>query len=529
MFFFPILYAEIHYRFKWFFSLLKKREPEIIADVPHRLDPGNNLPVLLIIKDAHRFPVYIHYITVYIDEKPVIEKAIEKTFSKAYSDFIIEVQRIGTEEGHHAVNVKIHYTVNDKQSICFNDNYKQLSHAPLSCYFAKDGLPQMDGLFYGESHAHSNFTNDQIEFGASIESSARLARSIGLGFWCITDHSYDLDDDENDYLRNDPQLSKWHRFQIEVKRFNQANEDFCLIAGEEVSVRNRRDRNVHFLVLNSARFYHGNGDSGEHGFGRPSKNTISDITKSLPPGAVSYAAHPRETVPFLQRLLLKRDRWHKDDARTEKIHGLQIINGGEEKNITAYIAFWRDCLLEGRRLHLLAGNDAHGNFARSRIIAMPFVKLKEEMAHRFGVWKTGVFTDGKTLTSDAVVKRLADGNFFVTNGPALRLDAVLAENAYPMGSAVSEPQAFRIHIKSSREFGPIQGWRLLTGDLQSKKESILAENNDGKQYEFQTEIKFENSMQRSYVRLETITQNGSGRFQGFGNPIWIDNDNQQTY
>ena len=34
-----LLYAETHYSFKGIYSRLKKKEPEIIADLPHRIDP----------------------------------------------------------------------------------------------------------------------------------------------------------------------------------------------------------------------------------------------------------------------------------------------------------------------------------------------------------------------------------------------------------------------------------------------------------------------------------------------------------
>ncbi len=57
--FFPFIlsYAETHYRFKYFFSLYKKSEPEIIADAPHRVDPDKPYPVMLLIKDADRYPI----------------------------------------------------------------------------------------------------------------------------------------------------------------------------------------------------------------------------------------------------------------------------------------------------------------------------------------------------------------------------------------------------------------------------------------------------------------------------------------
>ena len=50
------LYAETHYRFKYFFSFLKKQEPELLADAPHRVEPGKDIPILILSKDADRYP-----------------------------------------------------------------------------------------------------------------------------------------------------------------------------------------------------------------------------------------------------------------------------------------------------------------------------------------------------------------------------------------------------------------------------------------------------------------------------------------
>ena len=59
-----ILYAETHYKFKGLYSRLFKKEPEIIADAPFRLQPGEPIPALLLIKDAHRFPVFLESVFV---------------------------------------------------------------------------------------------------------------------------------------------------------------------------------------------------------------------------------------------------------------------------------------------------------------------------------------------------------------------------------------------------------------------------------------------------------------------------------
>jgi hypothetical protein len=58
------LYAEIHYTFRLGFSLLRTDFPEIIADLPWRIDPGERIPILCLIKDADRHPIFLDEIVV---------------------------------------------------------------------------------------------------------------------------------------------------------------------------------------------------------------------------------------------------------------------------------------------------------------------------------------------------------------------------------------------------------------------------------------------------------------------------------
>ena len=60
------LYAELHFRFKWSSSRYYQKEPEILADIPIRIEPHQEIPILLLIKDAHKFPVIIHEVNIKI-------------------------------------------------------------------------------------------------------------------------------------------------------------------------------------------------------------------------------------------------------------------------------------------------------------------------------------------------------------------------------------------------------------------------------------------------------------------------------
>ena len=52
-------YAEIHYKFKLPWSLLYKKEPEIIVDAPFQIVPGKSVKLFLIIREGNRFPVFL--------------------------------------------------------------------------------------------------------------------------------------------------------------------------------------------------------------------------------------------------------------------------------------------------------------------------------------------------------------------------------------------------------------------------------------------------------------------------------------
>jgi len=51
---------------------------------------------------------------------------------------------------------------------------------------------------------------------------------------------------------------------------------------------------------------------------------------------------------------------------------------------------WIRLLLEGRRLFLAAGNDAHGAFNRTFQLGLPWIYIKESRHYLFGKSRTGI-------------------------------------------------------------------------------------------------------------------------------------------
>lgn len=504
----PLAYAETHYRFRYFFSWLRKPEPELIFDIPSRCKQGTDFPVLLIIKDADAYPVDIFKIEIFNNGSLVFKSDEKYRVQKPYAEKLFRIPSDKLATGKQALDCVLHYESGLGQKICRNDNHRMTSHNPLKTYISEDELPRIDDCVFGETHSHSNYTSDQVEFGASLTGTAVLAKAMNLDFFCVTDHSYDLDDMPDDYLKNDPKLRKWTNFLTEVKRHNHGTDKILIIPGEEITVRNSLGKNIHFLLYNNQRFFKGSGDGAEQWFKTRSEHAIADVLNSMDETALAFAAHPAESVPYLQQIFINRGNWRTEDFSNPKLDGMQCINGAPAALDKIGKALWVDQLLSGRRLVAIAGNDAHGNFASFRQIGFPFFTMRENDYHLFGVWRTGVFLDGLPATITTVLEKIKSGNCFLTNGPALRLNANRSGNL---------KYQITIQARSGKEFGSLKTVKIIVGYCDTGKEEPLSTFSCQPGFFTEHSIPIEGSA--DYVRAEVTT---SQRKMGISNAIWLD-------
>ena len=515
----PILYAETHYRFKYFFSYLKKREPEIIADIPSRITSGSIIPVLIIIKDADRYPVLIKEISVIDAGREIFSKKLNINITAPYEDLLFDINSDSLSYGQHYFEIRIRYRVNNKERVCKSDNYRGTGHSPLPIYISRDPLPRFENCYFGETHAHTNYTSDQVEFGASLKSTKVMARAIGLNFFAATDHSYDLDDYQDNYLENDPELKKWHNFKDEVAKKNKDQKDFIIIPGEEVTVQNKNAKNVHLLIFNSEQFFPGSGDSGEKWFKNSSELSISQVISNLKETTLAISAHPSETPPFLQKLFINRGSWQSEDCAEPGLNGLQFINGGDNLFIENGKNLWIEQLLRGNRLTGLAGNDAHGNFSRFRQVRFPFFTMRENYKHLFGKWRTGIYIDNHPFNIRSILDNIRIGNCFMTNGPALAIEVYDKTRGYKMGEQCISPAHCRVEAQSTEEFGNLSSIEIISGDLHTKRESVLyKEIIDHNSFIYSQKVILNNLPVKGYLRIEVRTEK---YYQALSNPIWF--------
>lgn len=519
-----ILYAETHYSFRGIYSRLKKKEPEVIADAPHRIEPKRDIPILLLIKDADRFPILVQRATV-IQHLPgghevtTFDLNSERITAPFWSK-ILSLPAPG-HRGNLRLDVRIECRINGKQRVIRNDNYVGTSHAPFDIRIAQCALPKTANWHFGEFHCHTSYTSDQVEFGAPLHATRELAQAMGLSFYCTTDHSYDLDDEPQNYLKSDPELTKWMQLLQEIEQLNRTGEEFVIVPGEEVSVGNSNGQNVHFLLLNHPTFFPGGGDSAERWLRTRPEFSITQLLDQVNSSCLAFAAHPAVKPPLLQRLLVRRGTWQIRDCRHQRLDGLQIWNGTEQ-GFAEGKKMWVDLLLQGRRLFITGGNDAHGNFNRFRQIGVPFFTMRENHDHLFGKVRTGVYVNSK-LTLEAWRAAVNSGRMVVTDGPFVEMKLRNDGGAAMIGDVMSgAPTAIELHCLSSPEFGELESLHIYFGDLQKHEERLFdTVNHFAEKYTHRQEIKIAETLSAGYIRAELYSRVGNGQLKCLTNPIWI--------
>lgn len=522
----PILaYAETHYSFKGIYSRLKKNEPEILADVPFRIEPGVSLPVLILVKDAHLFPILLEKIHIEVSQasRVVIQKSIEinEPISTKFWHRIFPLAPAELSETVD-INVAIEIKTNGEKRIYYNDNYRISSHAPFTTYIAQTPLPREQNFYWGDLHYHSAYTNDQVEFGGPLPATIELAKSMGLRFFAATEHSYDMDDHEDDYLRNDSNLKKWQVFRKEIKQLNQQQANFIIIPGEEVSAGNHKNQNIHFLIYNNPEYLPGKGDSAEKWFYNKPDLTIPQVLQQMQPQALAVASHPEVKPPWLQKLLIRRGKWELPDYAHSALAGLQVWNGRDDKYLAKGLEVWKNLLLRGRQLFIYAGNDAHGNFNRFRQIGFPFFTFREMKNEIFGYARTGVFCK-PPLTPEKLLAQIRKGMCVISNGP-LFVFQVIAESGkkFSIGELV-ESIRFKINVtaRTTDEFGFISQLRLMIGDFNTGKETTWFQLGQTKKKELRILKDYDLEIKNGYLRGVLVTQKKGKRYYCYTNPLWF--------
>ena len=271
-------YAETHFKFKLPWSLLYKPWPEILVDAPFQFVPNARPMLWIVVRDAHRFPVFIEKIDIVIhridsDIKTTSESTLDLQI-RATEQFEFHPLHLGTlPAGKYEIHCKIFAPRLEpssdktfgKAKVFSRWNYPGLKPAPLKIQVLAEEPPKAPGFVAGEMHCHTHYSADHVEHGASPKVLQQAAKAIGLDFVSCTDHAYDFAYTTEDYTKEaESPLTRFDALREEIRELNQAADMPLMIAGEEVSAGNSKGENVHMTALGPEGYLPGLGDCGRN-------------------------------------------------------------------------------------------------------------------------------------------------------------------------------------------------------------------------------------------------------------------------
>jgi len=515
---YPIfLYAETHFRFfPGFPSLLFKREPEIVFDLPYRCDPGKDLPIFLIVNDIKRFPVDVTSVSVVVSQKdstPILFE-FENTgkFQLAHSMsaqsrvFCFWIKRSSLPHGNVFVNCKASISNGRRCWIVINDNFISSSKLPFSCMVAEHTLPGSESCAFGDLHVHSQYSQSHVEFGPPIAAIDTISDTCGLDFFAITDHSYDLCCKLSDYLQIDNNLERWKFLTNDLKK--SYNLKSIIILGEEITTINSQKQAVHLCAIGLTDFIPGSTDGA-----RNKKLETLEITEVVrrvhDQGGLAMAAHPGSRFGFLQQIFLRRGNWMQADLGND-LDAIQAINNGFGTSWNTAKQLWIKELLKGRRLPIVAGNDAHGDFNRYRYVSVPFLRVSESFSRYLSYCRTGIYKKATSIKD--VMNAIRAGETFVTNGPFLSITYLKSDinianqpRTIPLGC-----NAVTVSAVSSSEFGMPRTIRLFGGKVETGREVVIFSDSYNGKYNQTINISLESTSSLRYLRAEVTCARPDG-------------------
>lgn len=527
------LYAEIHYKPRFLRGLLYRKRPEIIFDVPQRIQT-RELPVALIIKDSHKFPIQLKDVQIEIlqssqilntytySEKQTIDSLF---FSKLYP---LDVKPYSGS--YLKIKCTLTYKINNKTRWVTNNNYPLLKEKNMTVYIDPDSRPVESGWKWGDVHCHSHYTEDQVEFGLPLKLFPKLGKATGMSFAAITDHSYDLDDGHDSWTGVDPDLPKWHNMQKEVAELNSKSSEFTLLPGEEVSTDNGKGKTVHMVVINPSKFYPGCGDSFEKGVFQKSKLRVDQILNDLNEKAIAFAAHPFEKPSLVQNLFLNRDVWNTEDSHSN-LSGFQIVNGKRREAFRIGKQEWVKKLLQKRRKYIYAGNDSHGFLNKFISIRAPLLSLNNSEGHIFGEMLTAVKNVDQNVES--ITRGLKQNPVIISSGPFLNIKLKNSETSHDnqpqlfarankiahVGKTLAgKPNALKISARSTDFFGKIDQIKSYISNYEGNQEVLINTYNTNS-LQFEKELSLINLPREGYIRSELVTSKGNFALT---NPVWFE-------
>ena len=408
---------------------------EFFADAPHRIEPGNDIPLTVGVHDAEGISGFNLY---RVDIADLVTNMI--VASRSYTDNEGNPKEIKARLWYDKFDLDPDLFQKDEGeariSVHFVKSFFDETVGPIAVRVSSESLPKWGGWYAGDAHVHSSMTDNAAaggliygEFGAPVDAIASSARAIGLDWIIITDHSFDIDP-------FDSHPSEWDTYKTYCDAETITNEFVCML-GEEITCQDEYDPggpDIDDLEPSSHYLAYGISSpvKAPDWWGRDSNPTqqgaINDVKNNK--GGIGFVAHPYDWL------------WDWENWAVQSYTGIEIWNGefdngglGQSNDLAA-LNKWYSLLKEGKKFYAIGNSDTHDLINIARFV------------------RNYVYLGNKDLTESNVIEALRNGRSFVTDGPLL---SFTAEN-HLVGEtfATSEDTVdLEVKWKSSSEYGAV--------------------------------------------------------------------------
>ncbi|KAF5423981.1 MAG: S-layer domain-containing protein, partial [Candidatus Methanocomedens sp.] len=521
----------------WENTLLK----DVFADAPWRTETGN-IPILVMVKDAAGIAgdYDLGNVEIYLDEDcdkdnneadDILLETVTKWYGVTVSGSFYNLYYPGDWYGITYLDPSEHDLSGEA---CFHVVIRDIggwfdpdsdTHSHFNVNIATDTLPALTNWHAGDTHYHSSYTDNAVEFGFPVKATVEAGKVIGLDWNAITDHSFDIRDTKT----VDPN-HKFNTLKSDVSSYTTGS--YRLILGEEVSCYGHKNPSnpqvsrgvVHFLIFgmenfNNVRgtgldFIPGGHDEKPEGGLTWNLEDVIDVVNSQ--DGVSYAAHPEGHRGVIDAAL-DRVPWITEDYDLVGYNGLQVwnmIDKDHERDLG--LEQWKRLLLNGRKdIFIAGGSDAHGDFSHATTVIGP-------MDNAFGKVRTYIYCE--EFTEEGILNALKNGHSIMTDGPLVIFNITneRSETAIIGHEITGYNLTLNIQWESTSEFGNISHIYIHRGiinetEVEISEYNLTPDNFSGAGVYSDLAGKVP-LMKNGYIRINATTDKGHSVYT---NPIWI--------
>lgn len=497
--------------------------PVVSIDTPHRVEPGQPVPVVCRITKPADKSVSIESVemNISLDGTSVqssvpLKSAVE--LQKPLWQSVFTVPLPNNVTGRLTVDVVVKLKIDGKKKTVRNGRAGSSSDKPFVVYRPEEPLPLFDNFIYGDLHFYHYISNHGIYSAPSLADSASFAKAMGLKFITAADSpNFDAGIPDNGAGNNG---NDRNRFINELDTWNNSN-DLFILTGEEVTCRNERNRDIDIMIINNPDPVSASNSKVSNGSKSRSVSNVKQIVEKVSSKALTFAIQPARKSTVIGKFFSKKGFWGKADLSLKGLTGIHIENTERNGSTNPGLKNWINILLSGQKKFISAGCCSDPSAAINKNGRT--VNGKNDSIPELSDIRTGIVCENPQGT-DSVVDSLRNGRSVITNGPLMDFSVSNESGGRsPLGGEISG-SAFTVRFRSvsSREYGPITKIKIFSGDKASGiEEPIYTVHYKGDLFSVQGEFHVDPRSDFGYLRGELYS--GSSNQKGFcyTNPVWI--------